>query len=215
MSAHDPQTISVKKRLRAALDKIRPDLAGKAGLSLEEVKKQLSFFPYYLGEEVYEFYQWAGAPQGQTLQLMTNDKGEYDWLTSDGTHAKVRYSCGLPDHGFSEYNQYYSIEELFIPSESNLLSFWSREGDTLAFIGSSTPVYYSPIVDTWDIHTIWSPSLTNWLEAMAETTITLGYTIPYDLGGGYYGNSTKEKEELLIYQSICQKYGFSGWLLPL
>jgi hypothetical protein len=32
--------------------------------SREEVERQLSFFPFNLSEEVYEYYQWSGAPTG-------------------------------------------------------------------------------------------------------------------------------------------------------
>lgn len=37
----------------------------KQTITREEVEKELSFFPYKLSEEAYEFYQWDGAPVGE------------------------------------------------------------------------------------------------------------------------------------------------------
>lgn len=42
----------------------------QSGRSRENVERQLSFFPFQLPDEVYEYYQWAGAPTGD--RCLTN-----------------------------------------------------------------------------------------------------------------------------------------------
>ncbi len=42
----------------------------QSGRSRENVERQLSVFPFQLADEVYEYYQWAGAPTGD--RCLTN-----------------------------------------------------------------------------------------------------------------------------------------------
>jgi hypothetical protein len=57
----------------------------KQGMSAEEIERRLSFFPYRLSDEAYEFYQWAGAPTG--------DRSPDGWDGSYNDNSTYCCSC--------------------------------------------------------------------------------------------------------------------------
>jgi hypothetical protein len=173
----------------------------------EEIERKLSFFPFQLSHQVYEFYQWAGAPVG-----VTHD--------SDGSYSNPTYSCAL-ERWFgkaSDLIHWVSIEEAerYYPlsiEDSKYLPFVSYEYGYLAIAGSETPVANSPVIrQDEDGDSLWFPSLTNMMLAIAESletvgTIWLGVTIDYndeDYGTNKYQKLQQQEMQVV---AISQKYG--------
>ncbi|OKH29588.1 hypothetical protein NIES2101_43230 [Calothrix sp. HK-06] len=111
----------------------------KKGMSLEEVERRLSFFPFRLSDEAYEFYQWAGAPTG--------DRHPDDW---DGSYNdSSTYKCSLEGllEKADDLIHFLSIEEAekyYSPRDADIydpkcLPFVSYENGLLVIVGSLTP----------------------------------------------------------------------------
>lgn len=200
-----------------ALDRIsaaRGFRFSKPGMSIEEVERRLSFFPYRLSDEAYEFYQWAGAPTG--------DRRPDGW---DGSYNdNSTYCCSLEGllGRTSDLIHFLSLEEgekFYSPINADIydpkcLPFVSYENGLLVLVGSPTQAETSPVLQREDIQDkLWFPSLTNMMLAIAESLETVGEILP-DLctspGREDYGTEEyKEKirEDWKVVKAIAKKYG--------
>lgn len=174
----------------------------------EEIEKKLSFFPFQLSDEVYEFYQWAGAPVGVT------------WPDdNDGSYSNSTYSCAL-ERFFEAVNDlihFVSIEEAeryYSRSfyDPKYLHFVSYENGSLFIAGSETQVENSPVLQLEERdHSLWFPSLTNMMLAIAESLETVGTIWPrVDYHNEDYAtNKYREKiqEQWQVVEAIARKYG--------
>ena len=172
----------------------------------EEIERELSFFPLQLSDEVYEFYQWAGAPVGMTCD-------------ADGSYSNPTYSCALERFlgNASDLVNWLSIEqaERYYSSsinDSKYLPFVSYENGWLAIAGSETQVANSPVIQREDRDFLWFPSLTNMMLAIAESLETVGTIWPgvtdyhdEDYATNKY-HQRIEQQDMQVY-AIAQKYG--------
>lgn len=174
----------------------------------EEIERELSFFPFQLSDEVYEFYQWAGAPVGMML---------YD---SNGFYSNSTYSCALERWlgNASDLIHWLSIEEVerYYSSsinDSKYLPFVSYEYGCLAIAGSETQVANSPVIrQDEDGDSLWFPSLTNMMLAIAESLETVGTIWPgvtIDYNDEDYGTNKYQKlqQQEMQVDAIARKYG--------
>lgn len=170
----------------------------------EEIEKKLSFFPFQLSDEAYEFYQWAGAPVG----IMS-------WPPYD--EGNSTYSCALERffESVSDLIHFVSIEEAeryYSPSfdDPKYLPFVSYENGSLVIAGSETQVANSPVLQREDGDpSLWFPSLTNMMLAIAESLETVGTIIPGLTIDDYETNKYREKlhKQWQVVEAIAQKYG--------
>ncbi|MEG4865372.1 MULTISPECIES: hypothetical protein [unclassified Microcoleus] len=173
----------------------------------EEIERELCFFPLQLSDEVYEFYQWAGAPVG-----MTHD--------SDGSYSNPTYSCALERFlgNASDLIHWLSIEEAeryysSCVNDSKYLPFVSYEYGCLAIAGSETQVANSPVIrQDEDGDSLWFPSLTNMMLAIAESLETVGSIWPGVTGYHDEDYATNKYHQRIQQQemkvdAIAQKYG--------
>lgn len=173
----------------------------------EEIERELSFFPLQLSDEVYEFYQWAGAPVGMML------------YNSDGFYSNSTYSCALERffEKVSDLIRFVPIEEaeryypLYI-DEPKYLPFVSYENGYLVIAGSETPVEKLAVIQQEEgSNYLWFPSLTNMMLAIAESLETVGTIWPevdyHD--EDYATNKYREKiqEQWQVVEAIARKYG--------
>lgn len=184
------------------------------GMSLEEVERRLSFFPFRLSDEAYEFYQWAGAPTG--------DRMPDGW---DGSYNdNSTYYCYLEQllEGADDLIHFLSLEEAekyYSPSDADIydpkcLPFVSYENGKLVIVGSETKIETSPVLQREDIKDkLWFPSLTNMMLAIAEALETVGTILP-QLSSNYddedYGTDDyddKIRKNCKIVGEIAKKYG--------
>lgn len=195
----------------------------KQARTREEINKELSFFPYQLSEEAYEFYQWDGAPIGERFPD--------DW--NGDLHDTSTYDCQLDGTlGIQEdYIHFLSIEEVsgYYPDALYNLKnfpFVSSEYYFLVITASETNVATSPVFIRENIkEELFFPSLTNMMMAIVESLETVGSVSPLikgncdakDYGTAFYQDIRDED----LYQDICdyedeivikiaQKYGSSG-----
>ncbi len=176
----------------------------------EEIEKKLSFFPFQLSDEAYEFYQWAGAPVG----MMWPDDDDGDASSSNST-----YFCALESffESASDLIHFMSIEEAkryYPPSfhDPKYLQFVSYENGSLFIAGSETKVENSPVLQLEECDpSLWFPSLTNMMLAIAESLETVGTILPdFDYHNeDYRTNKYREKiqEQLQVVEAIAIKYG--------
>ncbi|MHC5670890.1 hypothetical protein [Nostoc sp.] len=155
------------------------------GMSLEEVERRLSFFPFRLSDEAYEFYQWAGAPTG--------DRMPDGW---DGSYNdNSTYYCYLEQllEGADDLIHFLSLQEAekyYSPSDADIydpkcLPFVSYENGKLVIVGSETKIETSPVLQREDIKDkLWFPSLTNMMLAIAEALEIVGTILP-ELSSNY------------------------------
>ncbi|MEH1942763.1 MAG: hypothetical protein V7L01_21445 [Nostoc sp.] len=186
----------------------------KQGMSLEEVERRLSFFPFRLSDEAYEFYQWAGAPTG--------DRMPDGW---DGSYNdNSTYYCFLEHllEGADDLIHFLSLEEAekyYSPSDADIydpkcLPFVSYENGKLVIVGSETQIETSPVLQREGIKDkLWFPSLTNMMLAIAEALETVGTILP-ELSRNYddedYGTDDyddKIRKNCKLVGEIAQKYG--------
>jgi hypothetical protein len=170
----------------------------------EEIEKKLSFFPFQLSDEAYEFYQWAGAPVG----IMR-------WPPYDDGNST--YSCALERffESVSDLIHFLSIEEAeryYSPSfhDPKYLQFVSYENGSLFIAGSETQVANSPVLLLEDRDPyLWFPSLTNMMLAIAESLETVGTIWPAPTIEDYGTNKYQEKlqKQWQVIEAIAQKYG--------
>lgn len=187
----------------------------ETGMSLEEVEKRLSFFPFRLSDEAYDYYQWAGAPTG--------DRRPDDW---DGSYNdSSTYKCSLEGlleraedliHFLSieEAEKYYSLRDADI-YDPKCLPFVSYEKGLLVTVGSLILAKTSPVLQREDANKneFWFPSLTNMMLAIAESLETVGSILPAlsrryddeDYGTDKYDE--KIRENCRIVEAIAKKYG--------
>lgn len=187
----------------------------KKGMSLEEIERRLSFFPFRLSNEAYEYYQWAGAPTG--------DCRPDDW---DGFYNNSStYKCSLEGllEKADDLIHFLSIEEAekyYSPRNADIydpkcLPFVSYENGLLVIVGSLTPAETSPVLQREDANKdrLWFPSLTNMMLAIAESLETVGSILPSlctryedeDYGTDEYDK--KIRENCKIVEAIAKKYG--------
>lgn len=170
----------------------------------EEIEKKLSFFPFQLSDEAYEFYQWAGAPVG-IMRWPPYDEGN------------STYSCALERFlgTASDVIHFVSIEEAeryYSPSfhDPKYLPFVSSENSFLVIAGSETKVENSPVLQQEDCDpSLWFPSLTNMMLAIAESLETVGTIWPAPTIDDYGTNKYHEKiqKQWQVVEAIAQKYG--------
>jgi hypothetical protein len=170
----------------------------------EEIEKKLSFFPFQLSDEVYEFYQWAGAPVGIRR-----------WPPYDDGNST--YSCALERFlgNASDLIHFVSIEKAeryYSPSfhDPKYLEFVSYENGALFIAGSETQVANSPVLRLEDCDpSLWFPSLTNMMLAIAESLETVGTILPGSTLEDYGTNKYHEKlqKQCQVIGAIAQKYG--------
>lgn len=184
------------------------------GMSREEVERRLSFFPFRLAEEAYEFYQWAGAPTG--------DRRPDDW---DGCRNDTStYNCALETwlEGADDLIHFLSVEEaekLYYIGNADIydikcLPFVSYENGILVIGGSETQVETLPVLQREDRDDeLWFPSLTNMMLAIAESLETAGTILPElyscyddeDYGTDKYDEKIRQKCK--VVHAIAKKYG--------
>lgn len=178
--------------------------------SREEVEKKLRFFPFKLAEEVYEFYQWGGAPIGKC--------GGFGYCSD---HDDSTYDCILESYlgGASDVIHFLSLEEAeeHYPNYSSnadiynerCLPFILSENGELVIKGSDSQIEVSPVLDRENNDKLWFPSLTNMMLAITETVDTIGTIMPpsYDYINDYWVDEEKEREQWKILGDIAQKYG--------
>ena len=175
---------------------------------IEEIEIKLSFFAFQLSDEVYEFYQWAGAPVGMMF---------YD---CDGFYSNSTYSCALERFlgSASDLIHFLSIEEaegVYSPSmdDPKYLPFVSYENGLLAIAGSETQVANSPVIQREEgSDYLWFPSLTNMMLAIAESletvgTIWSGVTRDYNEDHGTNKYYQKLQQQDMQVDAIAKKYG--------
>jgi hypothetical protein len=186
--------------------------------SREEVEKQLDFFPFKLSDEVYEYYQWAGAPIGNynpPQDWDDNSSGSYQWTYScvleqflEGVNDLIHF-VSLDEAreiyaGFSIYPHLYALE---------CLPFVSYENGILVIAGSENQIDISPVlVREGNDDRLWFPSLTKMMMAMAESIETIGTLIP---GGtrddrGDCPNREEVQRQSKIWTDIAKKHGSPG-----
>lgn len=175
----------------------------------EEVEKQLAFFPFYLAEEVYEYYQWAGAPigfhyaeeeGGSTYQCLLNTligEGEDLIEFSSLETAKYWYCSGFEKGGVHGVKNF-----LFVASENT----------SLVIAGSETPTDVSPVLESEEgpgSERLWFPSLTNMMLAIADAVDAFGTIMPASYLGSDSGERGKRErsERWRIAKEITKKYG--------
>ena len=174
----------------------------------EEMEKKLSFFPFQLSDEAYEFYQWAGAPVG----IMR-------WPPYDDGNST--YSCALERflgnaNGLIHFVSIEEAERYYSPSfhAPKYLQFVAYENGSLFIAGSETQVANSPVLQLEDRDpSLWFPSLTNMMLAIAESletvrTIIAGESIDdYDENYGTNKYHEKLQKQWQVVKAIAQKYG--------
>ncbi len=180
--------------------------------SREEVERQLSFFPFKLADEVYEFYQWAGAPIG-------------DWSFDSSYNNNSTYYCSLEkflgcasdlihfrslEQAEKHYLNYSSNAHLY---DVKCLPFVSYENGELVITGSETQIELSPVLQREDgDDMLWFPSLTNMILAIAESLETIGTLLPgctYD-ENGERPDRDEERKQWETWTAIAKKYGSPG-----
>jgi hypothetical protein len=175
---------------------------------IEEVQQQLDFFPFKLADEVYEFYQWAGAPVGEQFPE--------DWDAVDNNYST--YTCGLEVllGNASDFIRFLSIEEAAkyycsLNGEAKGLPFVSYENGLLVIAGSENEAASSPVLSREDGDRLWFPSLTHMMLAILEALEMVG-TIGFDMnfddedyGTSRYVEKVKAQDEVI--RTIAKKYG--------
>lgn len=180
--------------------------------SREDVERQLSFFPFKLADEVYEFYQWAGAPIG-------------DWSFDSSYNNNSTYYCSLErflgsasdliqfqslEQAEKHYHSYSSYAHLY---DVKCLPFVSYENGELVIAGSETPIDVSPVLVREDgDDRLWFPSLTNMILAIAESLETIGTLLPgctRDENGDLPDRDELRKQGE-TWTAIAKKYGSPG-----
>jgi hypothetical protein len=177
--------------------------------SREEVERQLSFFPFNLSEEVYEYYQWVGAPTG-------NPRPD-DWDLSNDTST---YNCVLERfiRGAEDLIHFLSLEEAekFYPNypgntdinELKGLPFVSYENGILVIAGSETQLEACPVLQREGRDKLWFPSLTNMMLAIADSIEAIGTLLPGDYSeDGNFLDEREARERWETMAAIARKYG--------
>lgn len=197
-------------KMTEALDIISVHHRNKPGMSMEEIERILSSFPFRLSDEAYEFYQWAGAPVG--------DAQPEDW---DGSYNdSSTYYCALENllQGVDDYFHFMSLEEFVkgVPylgdTNPEWLPIFSSEYNHLVISGSKIQVATSPVLKVEDGKAeLWFPSLTNMMLAIAESKEVVGTILPIglpndeDYGTEAYKEKILNKLDMVI--AIAKKYG--------
>jgi hypothetical protein len=181
--------------------------------SRAEVEKQLNFFPFKLSDEVYEYYQWAGAPTG-------NYHPPQDW---DGNSSSYQctYSCVLEQFlgGVNDLIHFVSLDEAkeiysgfsIYPHLYDLkcLPFVSYENGLLVISVSENQIDISPVLAREDDDKLWFPSLTKMMLAIAESIETIGTLLPGCTRNenGDLPNREEDQRQWKIWTEIAKKYG--------
>jgi hypothetical protein len=173
-----------------------------------EVQQQLTFFPFQLSDEAYEFYQWAGAPVGEEFPE--------DWDAVDNNYST--YTCALESllGNVSDLIRFMSIEEAskaYSPFNGDVkgFPFVQYENGLLMIVGSEHKVPTSPVLICEDGDELWFPSLTNMMLAILESLEvvgTIGMSTDFDdedYGTPRYAEKIREQDEVI--RAIAKKYG--------
>lgn len=182
----------------------------KPARSREEVERQLEFFPFKLSNEVYEYYQWGGAPTG--------DKMPEGW---DGSHnGNSTYYCDLEHYlgssedlihflSLEEAEQHYSWIDTGL-HDAKCLPFVGYENGLLVIAGSDSEIEVSAVLQREDIKDkLWFPSLTNMMLAIAESVETIGTIMPGCMvdENGDFPSQDEVRKQWETLKSIARKYG--------
>jgi hypothetical protein len=198
-------------QMTEALERISKCHPTKPKRTREEVERQLEFFPFELSEEVYEYYQWAGAPIGN--QRPPGWDGSYN--------DNSTYSCVLKSFvdGASDLIHFMSLEEVeeFYSNyslnadiyDTKGLPFISYENGVLLIGGLENQIDVSPVLQREDKRDeLWFPSLTNMMLAIAECVEAIGTIFPIR---SYVNGERLEEDEVRerwdTMQTIARKYG--------
>jgi hypothetical protein len=179
-----------------------------------EVEKQLDFFPFKLSDEVYEYYQWAGAPTGD-CNPQENDSGSYYMTYSCvlerflGTANDLIHFMSLEDakEFYPNYSSYADLHHL------NCLPFVSYENGMLVIAGSENKIDTSPVLIREDgDDKLWFPSLTKMMLAIAESIETIGTLVPGCTRDEKNDSPSREEvqRQSKIWTDIAKKYGSPG-----
>jgi len=139
----------------------------------------------------------------------------------DGSYSNSTYSCALERFlgNARDLIHFLSIEEAeryYSPSfdDPKYLPFVSYENGSLFIAGSETQVANSPVLQLEDRDpSLWFPSLTNMMLAIAESLETVGTIFPgvsiddYDKNYGTNKYQEKLQKQLQLMEAIAQKYG--------
>lgn len=184
----------------------------RPGRSREEVQRQLSFFPFKLADEVYEFYQWAGAPIGDRFPdgwdgFYNNNSTYYCSLERFlGSASDLIYFRSL-EEAEKDYPHYSRNADIY---NVKCLPFVSYENGELGIAGSETQIDVSPVLQREDgDDKLWFPSLTNMILAIAESLETIGTLLPgctYDENGDLPDRDEVRKQGER-WTEIAKKYG--------
>lgn len=192
-------------------DTLKRIYSKEATKSIEEVKQQLSFFPFQLSDEAYEFYQWAGAPTGERFpedwDVYYNDNSTYDCC--------LERFLGIG----SDFIYFLSIEEAqkyyYEDDHKTYFPFVSYEYGFLVLVGSQNPIESSPVLKLEDrTGKLWFPSLTNMMLATAECIETINTILPDGYCDDGIYSEEKYQTEIDTMNYIANKYGSSsGWIV--
>jgi hypothetical protein len=175
---------------------------------IEEVQQQLTFFPFQLSDEAYEFYQWVGAPVGEEFPE--------DWDAVDNNYSTC--ACALESllGNVSDLIHFMSIEEAvkaYSPFSGDVkgFPFVSYENGLLMIVGSEDKAPTSPVLSRENGDRLWFPSLTNMMLAILESLEvvgSIGLSTDYDdedYGTPRYAEKIREQGQIL--EAIAKKYG--------
>lgn len=183
--------------------------------SREEVERQLSFFPFKLADEVYEFYQWAGAPIGDRFPdgwdgPYNNNSTYYcslEWFL--GSASDLIHFQSL-EEAEKHYPNYSSNADIY---DIKCLPFVSYENGRLVIAGSETQIEVSPVLQREDDDDrLWFPSLTNMILSIAESLETIGTLLPGCTcdENGDLPDRDEERKQWETWTAIAKKYGSPG-----
>lgn len=185
--------------------------------SREEVEKQLSFFPFHLADEVYEYYQWRGTPTGDDRP----DDWDGPYNNSSTYYFSLEHFLGCA----SDLIHFLSLEEAekFYPNYPNNrdinelkgLPFVCYENGNLVIAGSETQVETSSVLQREGCDTLWFPSLTNMMLAIADSLEEIGTIMPgltCDENGDWL-DKEEVQEQWNKLEAIVKKHGSSHSLI--
>ncbi|MBE9032863.1 hypothetical protein IQ266_24305 [filamentous cyanobacterium LEGE 11480] len=175
--------------------------------SREAVEQQIgSFFQFQLSEEVYEYYQWAGAPIGDQCPVNGGESTytcRFDGLFDDG----LIHFLSL-EEAAKHYQNHTTNPEI---SDIQCLPFVLYENGELVIAGSEPPIDVSAVLVREDIQDqLWFPSLTNMMLAIAESLETVGSIDPSGVfrdADGVRLEREAEKHRRQQRVAIAKKYG--------
>jgi hypothetical protein len=184
----------------------------KSDRTREAVERQLSFFPFKLSDEVYEFYQWAGAPTGDRFPEgwdgLHNNNSTYSFVLEKflGGASDLIHFQSL-EEAREHYSNYLTNADLY---DIKCLPFIAYENGELVIAGSESQIEVSQVLQReGNNDKLWFPSLTNMMLAIAESLETIGTMMPGFTRdeNGDRPNEDEEQEQWKSLTAIAKKYG--------